>query len=264
MAELSEEAKEHLLEYPIETWCRSFFDTICKNQKVENNLVESFNSWIVEPRHKPIIGMLEEIRLKVMEMMRSNEEEVSEGTDKHIVNLATKKCSCRVWDLTGIPCPHAIKALLHSKLDPKKEIHWWYSKEAYILTYHYKLQPVPGPKFWKIDPLAAMEPPPFVKLVGRPREKRKRDKDALKRQTEWVAPRRGRVMSCSTCGVVGHNARGCEKEERQSSQPSLGNQTLFGQSFGQPPDYEYPSFEEEVEDDLLWRTRGVSELKSRI
>ncbi|XP_059301930.1 uncharacterized protein LOC132053851 [Lycium ferocissimum] len=77
MAELSEEAKEHLLEYPIEIWCRSLFDTICKNQKVENNLVESFNSWIVEPRHKPIIGMLDEIRLKVMEMVRSNEEEVT-------------------------------------------------------------------------------------------------------------------------------------------------------------------------------------------
>ncbi|MCE3215994.1 hypothetical protein HAX54_004313, partial [Datura stramonium] len=44
-----------------------------------------------------------------------------------------------------------------------------------------KLQPMPGPKFWKIVPEEAMEPPPFVKLVGRPTVKRKIDKDeALK------------------------------------------------------------------------------------
>ncbi|XP_060210408.1 uncharacterized protein LOC132637315 [Lycium barbarum] len=144
---------------------RTFFDTVCKNQKVDNNLVESFNSWILVPRHKAIIGMLEEIRAKVMEMVSNNEEEVltwatewspesidmynefqeianrctlhfngyyryevSEGNDKHIVNLSTKKCICRVWDLTGIPCPHAIKALHYKKLDPLKEIHWLYSK----------------------------------------------------------------------------------------------------------------------------------------
>ncbi|KAH0655793.1 hypothetical protein KY285_030675 [Solanum tuberosum] len=57
-----------------------------------------------------------------------------------------------------------------------------------------------------------MEPPELVNLVGRPRMNRKRDKDkALKRQTEWVALRRGRKMTCSNCGIPGHNARGCHK-----------------------------------------------------
>lgn len=76
LAELSEEAKEHLLHFPIQTWCRVYFDTVCKNQKVENNLVESFNSWILEERQKPIIGMLEAIRLKVMNKFVKHEEEV--------------------------------------------------------------------------------------------------------------------------------------------------------------------------------------------
>lgn len=66
LAELSEEAKDELLHFPIETWCRVFLDTVCKNQKVENNLAESFNSWILEARYKPIIGMLEAIRIKAM------------------------------------------------------------------------------------------------------------------------------------------------------------------------------------------------------
>ncbi|KAG5581376.1 hypothetical protein H5410_052003 [Solanum commersonii] len=255
-SQLSEEAKDHLLHFPIQTWCRVFFDTVCKNNKVENNLAESFNSWILEARHKPIIGMLEDIRIKVMTKFVKNEDElmtwncdwsptaiemyneflkitnvcelnfnrddgfeVSEANDRHIANLAAKKCTCRVWDLTGIPCPHSIKALLYKNLDPLKEIHWWYSKEAYILTYHYKLQPVPSQKFWKIEVEQAMEPPELVNLVGRPRMNRKREKDeALKRQTEWVAPRRGRKMTCSNCGIPGHNARGCHKFNQDSEE----------------------------------------------
>ena len=42
--------------------------------------------------------------------------EVKDGdTDTHTVNLELKKCTCRLWDLGGIPCHHAIKALLHKK-----------------------------------------------------------------------------------------------------------------------------------------------------
>ncbi|WMV15995.1 hypothetical protein MTR67_009380 [Solanum verrucosum] len=50
-------------------------------------------------------------------------------------------------------------ALFYKSLDPLEEIHWWYSKEAYLLTYHCKLQPMPGQKFWKIEAEQAMEPP---------------------------------------------------------------------------------------------------------
>ncbi|CAN4087399.1 unnamed protein product [Withania somnifera] len=75
---------------------------------------------------------------------------ISEGNDKFIVSLKSKKCGYRVWDLSGIPCPHAIKALQYNELDPMKEIHWWYLKEAYLPTYHSKLQPAHGPKFGKL------------------------------------------------------------------------------------------------------------------
>ena len=50
----------------------------------------------------------------------NNGYEVTEGADRHIVNLTVKKCTCRTWDLTRIPCPHAIKAMEHKKMIPKK------------------------------------------------------------------------------------------------------------------------------------------------
>ncbi|KAG5615007.1 hypothetical protein H5410_014831 [Solanum commersonii] len=113
---------------------------------VDNNFTESFNAWILEARAKPIIKI-------------------------YTVNLEQKKCTCRIWDLLGIPCPHAIKALTHKKVDPITEMHWWYSKEAYILTYKNKMQLVRGQKFWKVDPSSAMLPPDVVKQLGRPKRR---------------------------------------------------------------------------------------------
>ncbi|XP_070054682.1 uncharacterized protein [Nicotiana tomentosiformis] len=252
LGELNKDATKSLLKYPPQSWCRAYLDTFCKNQSVDNNLTESFNSWILEARQKPIIKMLEDIRLKVMNMITKHEVEastwsnefspkslelynefmeitqmckvnsngeggykVSEGSDKHCVNLSIKKCTCRAWDLTGIPCPHAIRVILHNRGDPLTEMHWWYIKEAFLLTYRYKLQPVRGEKFWKIDPSQAMEPPELVKLAGWPKVKRDRQKDeAVKRQGVWSQSRKGRVMTCDKCGQPNHNARTCAQQPK--------------------------------------------------
>lgn len=85
-------------------------------------------------------------------------------------------------NLTGIECPHSIKTLLYKNIDPLNEIHWLYLKKTYILTYHLKLNSVPGPKFKKTEPTEAMKQPPLINLSGN----KKRDKDeTFKRQTEW-------------------------------------------------------------------------------
>ncbi|KAM3355750.1 hypothetical protein P3S68_022463 [Capsicum galapagoense] len=184
MGSASEKAVKYLLWYPPKHWCRAYFDTVWKNFTCENNFIESFNEWILEVRAKPIIKMLEDIRIKVMGRLTDLEEEgekwtekfcpyamelysdfkiiahsyhvqahgdlryeVVEGTDRHVVSLASKRCICRTWDLTGIPCPHAIKALEHDKQEPENEIHRWYSKQTYMSLYQHKIQLVRGEKF---------------------------------------------------------------------------------------------------------------------
>ncbi|KAH0737798.1 hypothetical protein KY290_036503 [Solanum tuberosum] len=148
----------------------------------------------------------------------NNGYEVTEGADRHIVNLRERKCTYRTWDLTRIPCPHAIKAMEHKKMIPKKEID--YSKEASLAVYKHKLQPVRGEPFLKYDHLHAIEPPELVKLVGRPNLMREREKnEAIKRQGVWKQIRKGKVMTCSNCGEQNHNARGCEKA-KQGKQPT--------------------------------------------
>lgn len=81
-----------------------------------------------------------------------------------------------------------------------------------MLTCMYKLQPVRGEKFWKVDSSQEMEQPELVNMARRPKIKRTRQNDeATKSQGEWVASRKGRVMTCTNCGELNHNAKGCEK-----------------------------------------------------
>ena len=144
---------ESLIKYNKETWCKAFIQTFSKCDSIDNNMAESFNSWILGPRNKTIVTMLEEIRVKVMSRvsksrafaetwtdgispmammvfntnvtrsMQCNIEwngdvgfEVLEGVYKHTVNLGQQKCSCRSWELKGIPCAHGIAAVSYTHL----------------------------------------------------------------------------------------------------------------------------------------------------
>ncbi|XP_019260651.1 PREDICTED: uncharacterized protein LOC109238624 [Nicotiana attenuata] len=203
---MSEDAARDLINYPPKTWCRAYFDTQCKNLMVDNNFTESFNAWTLDARHMPIIKMLENTRIKVMERLADyegkamswndnfsppcmklyhdyraishactlnfngdNDYEITEGKDKHTVNLEKKRCTCRLRDLSGIPCPHAIKALMHEKIELMTQKHWWYSKEAYLLTYKYKIQPVREVQFWKVLRSQDMEPPELSRWLEDPK-----------------------------------------------------------------------------------------------
>lgn len=39
------------------------------------------------------------------------------------VNLQQRRCTCRLWDLSGIPCPHAIKAMMYKRVESVGEIY---------------------------------------------------------------------------------------------------------------------------------------------
>ena len=48
---------------------------------VDNNSTRSFNAWILEPRFKPIIEMLKDIRVKVIESLTIKEVDVRNWKD---------------------------------------------------------------------------------------------------------------------------------------------------------------------------------------
>ncbi|XP_049406075.1 uncharacterized protein LOC125869662 [Solanum stenotomum] len=174
-----------LLHYDVKTWCKMYFRTDVKCDSIDNNMAKNINAWILAPRHKTIITMLEEIRVKVMNRLGQfhkfpetwltnispmalkvlekniakltkchtefNGErgfEISNGCYVHTVDMRSRICSCKSWMLKGIPCPHAIASILYKNWEPIDCIDDYYSKETYLRTYCHYLQPVTNMKMW--------------------------------------------------------------------------------------------------------------------
>ncbi|KAG5586781.1 hypothetical protein H5410_047215, partial [Solanum commersonii] len=202
-SKLGTDIVDDLLYYDKEYWCKVFFNCEVKSDAIDNNMCESFNAWILTARHKTVISMLEEIRIKVMtrlarfsefpnswitnfssmakkvleenidksmacniEFNRVTGYEVLDGYKQHTVYLRKRECSCRFWMLKGIPCAHALAALLHKQYNPHDFIHPCYSKERYLMTYSHFIQPMNNMPMWpeSRNPLVA---PPVIKKNAR-------------------------------------------------------------------------------------------------
>ena len=77
--------------------------------------------------------------------------EIGDGDDRHTVFLDKHLCTCRAWELTCIPCPHAIRALEYSKVDPLTVISPWYHKKTYLASYQFPLIPILGKRLMNTD-----------------------------------------------------------------------------------------------------------------
>ncbi|XP_060217169.1 uncharacterized protein LOC132644588 [Lycium barbarum] len=192
-------------------------------------MYETFNSWILIPRFKSIITMLEEIKIKVMERMNQMREfaekwvgevspmamktlkenvEVKDPPYKHVVNLKKKACSCRSWQLKGIICAHAITAIQYKSLEVEAFVEPWYKKATYLKAYNKFIQPMTNMKMWPKSTRPPIEPPKIAEMPSRPKKKRNRDADEPKKKI-GKATRKGRKMTCSICNTMGHNKKGC-------------------------------------------------------
>ncbi|KAL8462854.1 hypothetical protein ACS0TY_033743 [Phlomoides rotata] len=56
--------------------------------------------------------------------------ECSDGS-QYAVDLLLKSCTCRVWGLSGIPCRHALAAIINGREDPESFVDDCYTLETY-------------------------------------------------------------------------------------------------------------------------------------
>ncbi|CAN1163652.1 hypothetical protein LINPERPRIM_LOCUS32744 [Linum perenne] len=197
--ELSKEnvaAAEAMTNIDPKHWSRAYFPTTVKCDSVDNSMSESFNSLILEARHKPIFSMLEDIRTMCMEQIAVKRDlaikwkadfcpkilsklaarakgvrychiigngndgyEVRyKDEDRYSVQLDKGKCSCRSWDLTGIPCSHAITCIISEGKDPERYISDWYTVARYWNTYDHVMKPMDGHTSWAPSQYAPVLP----------------------------------------------------------------------------------------------------------
>ena len=87
MKELDKEAWEYLANIQPTQWTKSHFTLRAIFDCYVNNLSESFNSMILEARNKPIIAMLEWIRVRLMTRMYSKRTEIKKFTSDICPNI---------------------------------------------------------------------------------------------------------------------------------------------------------------------------------
>lgn len=67
--ELDQSAYDYLIQRNPNSWSRAFFEMDRRCAAFENGISESYHRAILGPRNKPIITMLEEIRLYIMQRL---------------------------------------------------------------------------------------------------------------------------------------------------------------------------------------------------
>lgn len=167
-----------------EQWSRAFFRETSKCDLLLNNLCESFNAAILPARDKPIITMLEKIRVDLMvrwanrrvaaqkwgnmvgPRIRKIIEKTAERTScyralysgefefqitgggdngsKHAVDLRLRTCTCRRWQLSGIPCVHALCAIRNKGAEPALFVDDHLMPSTYLDSYNPIIHPIAG------------------------------------------------------------------------------------------------------------------------
>ncbi|XP_019157212.1 PREDICTED: uncharacterized protein LOC109153808 [Ipomoea nil] len=153
--------------------------------------------------------------------------EIKKGRQQFKVKLAGRSCSCNSWDLSGIPCPHAICAIFDTGRDPEEYIDSCYSKESYLRTYAHTLQPMNGELFWPKTQFEEILAPIPKKMAGRPKRKRNREANEVPTRqkpstttttmgsVKTRVSKRGKQMHCSLCKNPGHYKRTCPNRSGQ-------------------------------------------------
>ena len=88
--DLSKDAYQHLMDRQPKSWSRAFFVTDRACDAVENGISECFNSLIVDARKKPIINMLEDIRVYIMERQKRMRDKHVTWSDEICPNIRKK------------------------------------------------------------------------------------------------------------------------------------------------------------------------------
>ncbi|VFQ87628.1 unnamed protein product [Cuscuta campestris] len=147
--------------------------------------------------------------------------------EQHAVDLVERSCTCNVWQLTGIPCAHAICAIWIQRQQYRKEVEEYVDEYYFVQTYKevYKgcIKPLRGRSEWPDDERQPLNPPLLAPKPGRPKKKRKKGvgeltKDGKKLSGVFTNRR------CGKCKKVGHNKKTCPEDPEAVARQAAAKQ----------------------------------------
>ncbi|KAJ9541378.1 hypothetical protein OSB04_027884 [Centaurea solstitialis] len=253
----NDKAHGWLKQIPPQHWSRAHFSGRSHCDVLLNNMCEVFNRRLIDARDQPIITALEYIREYLMKRITNvgkmiaksegpltpkatdlfkdiqteaaqqivlwngdHEYQVSGSLrEQHVVNAQNKSCTCRKWELTGIPCKHAVAAIWFMAENggnvgsPEMWVHPCYWLDTWKAVYSFTINPITGMDMWpKSSCPTTLTPPLHHKQIGRPKKKRKKSVDELSQPVVkgGKLSRVGKTVTCLKCKKKGHNSRTCK------------------------------------------------------
>ncbi|TXG57121.1 hypothetical protein EZV62_018434 [Acer yangbiense] len=262
--DVSMDARLWLNEIEAKHWSRHAFDPSIKCDHVTNNMTESFNSMLGDHRARTYLNLIEFIRRMVMKRFQERKEECSrwkteippnvsskvlkaskesrilrminagdgeyeliEYSTTYVVKLGSFTCDCGAWQISGVPCSHAMAGISHffgmvGVSDQISDyIHPSLTKTAFLNTYINMIHPIPDQSRWPQVASASIIPPPIKRQPGRPKLQRKKEPSEKPRET-----RSGSVV-CQACKQVGHNKRTCSKANQSNKKVLLNSNVVL-------------------------------------
>ncbi|XP_057724376.1 uncharacterized protein LOC130940287 isoform X1 [Arachis stenosperma] len=235
---ISPEAYEWVVQSQPEHWANAYFSGIRYNH-MTSNVGQQFYSWVSEAHELPITQMIDVLRGKMMEAICARREESNQwmtkltpskeemlqketsvarslqvlllqgstyevrGESVDTVDMDRLDCSCKGWQLSGLPCCHAIAVCECSDRSPYDYCSRYFTVENYRQTYTESIHPLPDDFEKPVDGESTMivtvTPPPTKRPPGRPKMKQVETIDVIKRQ-----------LQCGKCKGLGHNRKTCK------------------------------------------------------
>ena len=116
-----------------------------------------------------------------------------------MVDLDARHCTYRLWDLSGIPCVHAIAAINYIHKTPEGYVHPYFSKDTFLSCYETNIKPVNGSNMWEETPFLKSLPPLVRRMPGRPKTKRKRHRSEQTSKFSTTRVSVARTVRCGKC-----------------------------------------------------------------
>ncbi|XP_072071849.1 uncharacterized protein [Arachis hypogaea] len=147
-------------------WSRSRFAFNSKVDTLVNNMSKSFDSAIVDVREKPIVMMLEKIRVKLMTRWEENRELAQNYPGTILLKIRMKLE--RMSRSAGQWQPYWSVAQKYEGLDLEPFVANCYKKEAYLKCYELVIHPLNGPDLRERIAHGDIMPPPYRRSSHRP------------------------------------------------------------------------------------------------
>ncbi|KAL0322330.1 UNVERIFIED_CONTAM: hypothetical protein Scaly_2529400 [Sesamum calycinum] len=188
------------------------FEYICKRLQSRRDTSLRWHGPLYPKVQKVLEKLKNDTRACISTYVGESKFEVRDMHDgQNAVDINMETCSCQ-WELTGIPCVHAVRAIVSCGRIPEDYVHNCYSIETFRKAYSFIINPLKGQTERLETGKGPVAPNSEIRLPERPNKVRRLEPvEPTPSANRNLKLRRvgQKTLSCSKCHREGHNKNKC-------------------------------------------------------